>query len=124
MDPSTERDLETGSASAEKEDVSTQQQISQSEHSTNQPTGDSLNAKSLPADTSSTLSVSAEPFKSTSFDQSSTMLSALAKEFVPKAIPTPVYTESYQAYGVEMLCCFVHKSILPTNFIFTGNRVC
>lgn len=103
MDPSTERDLGTGSAPAEN---STQQHTSQPEHSSNQPTGDILNAKSLPTDTSSTLSVSAEPFKSTSFDQSSnTMLSALAKEFVPKAIPTTVYTESYQAFGVEISLC-------------------
>ncbi|XP_046446227.1 polyadenylate-binding protein-interacting protein 1-like [Daphnia pulex] len=95
----TERDIGNGSNPAEKSNHSLQQQNPLAEHSSQRQSGDGSESNSLVTDSLSTLSISAEPFKSTSFDQSAaTQLSVFAKEFVPKTFPTTSYTESYQTY--------------------------
>lgn len=80
------------------------------QQSTQEDSKKGLEAKSL-ATSFSTLSVSAEPFMSTSSEKSSgTQLSVFAKEFVPKSIPsTSLYTEPYQAYGVYNSYTYVVK---------------
>lgn len=97
----TERDIGNGSNPAETSNHSLQQQNPLAEHSSQRQSGDGSESNSLVTDSLSTLSIRAEPFKSTSFDQSAaTQLSVFAKEFVPKAFPTTSYTESYQTYVV------------------------
>ena len=97
--PSTEWDLGTVSNPAEMNKP--QQQNSLSEHSSRQQIENDLDHHSSVIDSLTTLSISAEPFQSTSFEQSAaTQLSVFAKEFVPKTIPGKSYTESYQTYVV------------------------
>lgn len=103
MDPPAEQDLVAGQIPGEKNIDSNQKQTSLSEHSSQQSSGNGV--MGLVEDSLSSLSVSAEPFKSTSLEQSTTtQLSVFAKEFVPKTVPATVYTESYEPYGVQKLC--------------------
>ncbi len=98
----SERNTGTGSSNAVERGQSLQENIPP-EQSSQKKSGEGSDGKNTEADSSSNLSVTAEPFKSTSFDQSpATQLSVFAKEFVPKAAPTStaVYTETYNSYGV------------------------
>lgn len=99
---STECDPGTGPSPAEASDNSLPKQKPIVEHSSQQQEGNGLDGKNLVTVSLSTLSISAEPFKSTSFDQSAaTQLSADAKEFVPKTAPVMSYDKSYQTYMVQ-----------------------
>ncbi|KAI9564791.1 hypothetical protein GHT06_008532 [Daphnia sinensis] len=101
MDPlsPTKCDSGTGPTPAETSDQSPHQQNPVAEQPSHQQTGDGLNGKSSITESLSTLSISAEPFKSTSFDRpAATKLSVEAKEFIPKSVITTSYTESYPPY--------------------------
>ena len=94
----SDREIGTGSVPSEKERSVEESNAISAEHSFQKKGGDESDGKNLAVDSSSNLSVTAEPFKTTSLDQSSaTQLSVFAKEFVPKAA---VYTESY---GVQLI---------------------
>lgn len=101
MDPlsPTKCDSGTGPSPAETSDQSPHQQNPVVEQSSQQQAGDGVNGKSLITDSLSTLSISAEPFRSISSDRpAATQLSVEAKEFVPKIVLATSNTESYPPY--------------------------